>query len=109
MKLSPVTARLGLGFVMFASLPVLAAREQAALIPLRVCVFNSSRISFATIERAECEAGRVLRDLGIEVFWLNCPQEMSQEACLRRCSEVSFPLHLGSVGAEDSSFTGRMT
>lgn len=94
MKLSVVTARLGLGFVLFASLPVFAADGQGALIQLRVSVFNSSPISSSTVERAEGEAGRVLRGAGVEAIWLNCPQEMSQEVSLGRCSEVSFPSHL---------------
>jgi hypothetical protein len=94
MKLSVVTARLGLGFVMFGSLPVLASGGQGALLQLRVSVFNSSPISSSTIERAEGEAGRVLRDAGVEAIWLNCPQTSSQEASLGRCSEASFPSHL---------------
>jgi hypothetical protein len=94
MKLSVVTARLGLGFVIFGSLPVLASGGQGALLQLRVSVFNSSPISSSTIERAEGEAGRVLRDAGVEAIWLNCPQTSSQEASLGRCSEASFPSHL---------------
>lgn len=95
MKFSAVTATLGLSFVMFGSLPALAASGQIAVIQLRVSVFNSSPISSsAIIERAEGEAGRVLRDVGIEAIWLNCPQEISQEASLDRCSEASFPSHL---------------
>lgn len=94
MKLSAVTAKLGLGFVLFGSSPVFAAGGQGAPIQLQVSVFNSSPISFSTIERAEGEAGRVLRDIGVEAIWLNCPQEISQEASLGRCSEVSYPSHL---------------
>ena len=94
MKLSAVTARLGLSFVMFGSLSILTPSGQGAAIQLRVSVFNSSPISSSTIERAEGEAGRVLRDVGIEAIWLNCPQEISQEASLGRCSEASFPSHL---------------
>ena len=94
MKLSAVTTTLGLSFVMFASLPVLAASGQGASIQLRVSVFSSSPFSSSTIERAEGEAGRVLRDVGIEAIWLNCPQEISQEASRGRCSEASFPSHL---------------
>lgn len=94
MKLFALTARLGLSFVMFGSLPVLAAGGQGAVIKLRVSVFNSSPVSSSTIERAEGEAGRVLRDAGVEAIWLNCPQTSSQEASLGRCSEASFPSHL---------------
>jgi hypothetical protein len=94
MKLSAVTAGLGLVFVLFGPLPVLAAGGQGVLIELQVSVFNSSPVPSSTLERAEAEAGRVLREVGIEVLWLNCPQEMSQEASLGRCSEASFPSHL---------------
>jgi len=94
MKLSASIAKLGLGLVMSGSLLVLAVRGQGALIQLRVSVFNSSPISSSTLERAEGEAGRVLRDVGVEAIWLNCPQELSPEASLGRCSEASFPSHL---------------
>ena len=94
MKLSAVTASLGLGFLLFGSLPVLAAGGQGALFQIRVSVYNSSPISSSTLERAEREAGRVLRDVGVEPVWLNCPQEISREDSLGRCSEASFPSHL---------------
>jgi len=94
MKLSAVTAKSGLVFVLFGPLSALAAGAQGALIELRVSVFNSSPVQSSTLERAEGEAGRVLRGAGVEAIWLNCPQEMSQEASLGRCSEVSFPSHL---------------
>jgi hypothetical protein len=94
MKLSAITTTLGLGSVLFGSLPVLAASGQGNLIQLRVSVFNSSPISSSTIERAEGEAGRVLHHVGVEVIWLNCPQDIQQEASLGRCSEAAFPSHL---------------
>jgi hypothetical protein len=94
MKLSAIIAKSGLVFVLFGPLPVLAAGAQGALIELRVSVFNSSPVQSSTLERAEGEAGRVLREVGIEVLWLNCPRLMSLEASLGRCSEASFPSHL---------------
>jgi hypothetical protein len=94
MKISAVTAKLGLGFVLFGSLPLLAAGGQVAVVQLKVSVFNASPISSSTIERAEGEAGRVLHDAGVDVIWLNCPQAISQSASLDLCSEASFPLHL---------------
>ena len=84
MKLSSITTTLGLGLVLFGPLRVLGASEQGN--PLRVSVFNSSPISPSTIERAEGEAGRVLRDAGVEVIWLNCPLDAQHEASLGRCS-----------------------
>jgi hypothetical protein len=74
--------------------PIELANGQGSLIQFRVSVFNSSPISSSTIKRAEGEAGRVLRDAGVKPIWLNCPQEISQEASVGRCSELSFPSHL---------------
>ena len=94
MKLNFRSATLGLGLVLFGGLFVPDAIAQSAFVQLRVSVFNSSPISSSTIERAEGEAGRVLRDIGVEAIWLNCPQETPQESYPGRCSEVSFPSHL---------------
>jgi hypothetical protein len=94
MKLSAATARLGLGFVLFGSMPLQVVGGQGAPIQLQVSVFNSSPISSSTIERAESEAGHVLRDAGVAVIWMNCPQDAQHEASLAHCSEASFPSHL---------------
>jgi hypothetical protein len=94
MKPTTLTATLGLGLVLFGALSVPDASAQSAFVQLRVSIFNSSPISPATIERAEGEAGRVLRDVGVEVIWLNCPQDGPHEASLGLCSEASFPSHL---------------
>jgi hypothetical protein len=94
MKLSTITTTLGLGLVLFGSLLAPAARGRGDLVYLRVSVFNSSPISPYTIERAESEAGRIFREVGVEVIWLNCPQDTLREASLGRCAEASFPLHL---------------
>jgi hypothetical protein len=92
MKLSVVTAGLSLGFDLFGSLPVFAAGGQGALIPFG-CLCLTLRSS-STVERAEGEAGRVIRDIGVEAIWLNCPQDAQHEASLGLCSEASFPSHL---------------
>lgn len=94
MKLLATTATLGLGLIVLLSSLVLAASGKRELVRFRVSVFNSSPISHDTIERAEGEASRVFRDVGIEIIWLNCPQDTVREAVLGRCVEVSFPLHL---------------
>jgi len=94
MKLSAFTSTMGLSLIVLGSLPALAASGKGDRVQLRVSVFNSSPISFATLERAENEAGRLLRDVGVEVVWLNCPEDAQHEASLGRCTEVSFPLHL---------------
>jgi len=92
MKLSGAIATLGL--IMLCSAQVVAANGHRKLVRLQVSVFNRAPISPETIERAEGEAGRVFRDVGIEVIWLNCPQDTEREAALGRCEEVSFPFHL---------------
>jgi hypothetical protein len=92
MKLSGAIATLGL--IMLCSAQVVAANGHRQLARLRVSVFNSAPISAETIERAEGEASRVLRDAGVEIIWLNCPQRKEQEAALGRCVEAQFPFHL---------------
>jgi hypothetical protein len=93
MKRLTLTTALVLGLVLLGSPPVLSAGGQGNLVQLRVSVLNSSRISRHTIERAEGVASRVVRDAGVELIWLNCPQDTLHEASLGRCSEASFPWH----------------
>ena len=95
MKLSTlITGTMGFAVVALGSLPVPAASGQSDLIQLQVSVFNSSPVLPSTVERAESEAGHVLRDAGVGVIWLNCPQDARHEASLGPCSEASFPSHL---------------
>lgn len=94
MKLSTLNGTLGLALVLLGSLPVPAASGQSDRIQLRVSVFNSSPFLPSTVEKAESEAGHVLRDAGVAVIWLNCPQDAQHEASLGPCSEASFPSHL---------------
>lgn len=94
MKLSTITTTLALGLAMLCSIPVLAVSREGNLLQLRVSVFNSSPISRSTLERAEGEASRVFRDVGIQIIWLNCPQDSEREASLGRCVEALFPFHV---------------
>lgn len=94
MKLLRIASVLGLALSLLGSPLVIAARGKGDLVQLRVSVFNRSPISPATIEDAENEADRVFRDVGVQVIWLNCPQDAQHEAALGSCAEVSFPLHL---------------
>lgn len=94
MKFATLKATLSLGLALFCSFPVVAARGQRKLVQLRISVYNSSPFSLSTIERAEAEASYVFRDAGVEVIWLNCPQDAMREASVGRCAVVSFPLHL---------------
>lgn len=94
MKLSTLTATLGLGLVLFGLLSVPEASGQSDLARLRVSVFIRSPILPSTLERAEGQAGTILRDVGVEVIWLNCPQDALRETSFGRCAEASFPSHL---------------
>jgi hypothetical protein len=93
LKLSSLRV-LGLGWVLFWLRPVSSAAGQSDLVQLRVSVYNSSPFLASAIAGAEADAGRVLRYAGVEVLWLNCPQDVQQEAPHGLCSEVSFPSHL---------------
>ncbi len=61
---------------------------------LRVSVFDDAGVGTATLRKAEREASRVFRRANIEVIWLQCPQNSSEQISFGRCSEVSFPEHL---------------
>ncbi|HKD50905.1 MAG TPA: hypothetical protein VKB90_08915 [Candidatus Acidoferrum sp.] len=92
--LTVITGTLAFVLVVLGALPVPSASGQSDLIQLRVSVFNSSAVLPSTVDRAESEAGQVLRDAGVGVIWLNCPQNAQHEAALGSCSEASFPSHL---------------
>jgi hypothetical protein len=94
MKLSIYAGTLCLGLILLEPLAGSSAGGQSNLVQLRVSMFNSSPLLPSTIETAEREAGGVLRSAGVEVVWLNCPQDAQHEASHGVCSEVSFPAHL---------------
>jgi len=99
MKLHTTIAILGFTVLWTSTAPAAWGEEEP--VPLRVSVFNRSAISLDTIERAEGEASRIFRKVGIEVIWLNCPQDSEREAALGRCAEAFFArhLHLGILRA----------
>jgi hypothetical protein len=94
MKLFTCAGTLGVGLVLFALLPFSVAAGQRDLVQLRVSVFNASPVLPSTIEAAEADAGRVLRYAGVQVTWLNCPQDAQNEASRNLCGEAAFPTHL---------------
>ena len=73
--------------------PSSGARGQTDLIQLGVSVFNYAPFSTSIVEKAEGEASRVLRDVGVEVIWDNCLQGTLRGASIDHCAEVSFPFH----------------
>ena len=93
MKLSALATTLCLGLVLFGSLPIAAAKDQGDHVEIRVSVFNYVPISPHTLEAAEGEAGRVLRDAGVDVLWLNCLQDGMQSASFEQCIDPSFRTH----------------
>jgi hypothetical protein len=73
----------------------IAAQQMPASPPvLRVSVFDDAGVGIAALRKAEREASRVFRRANIEVIWLECPQNSSEQISFGRCSEVSFPEHL---------------
>ena len=94
MKRSTLATTWGLGLVLFGSLLALGANGRSPYVQLRVSVFNTVPASPSTVERAEREAGRILRGADIEVTWLNCPEHGQSEAPASLCSEAVYPSHL---------------
>jgi hypothetical protein len=94
MKLSALTAALGLSSMLLALLSVPVANGHDPSVQLRVSVFNSVPVSRYIVEGAEHQAAGILRDAQIEVTWLNCFQDAKQTASNELCSEALYPSHL---------------
>ena len=76
--------------------PCLAGAEPVAgtLSVLRVSVFDEAGVPVDTLAQAESEAGRILRQAGIQVVWLHCLQPTPGQISAAICPQVSFPAHL---------------
>ena len=83
---------LGIG----ALLPVVTTAQRIPETPpvLRVSVFDDARVGTTMLRKAEGEASRVFRRASIDVIWLQCPQDSSDQTSFGRCSEVLYPAHL---------------
>ena len=77
-------------------LPLAATAQPAQATPvvLRVSMFDDDAVGAATLREAEREASRVFQRANIEVIWLQCPQNTSEQISLGRCAEASYPAHL---------------
>jgi hypothetical protein len=88
---------LGIG----ALLPIVTTAGRVPETPpaLRVSVFDDARVGATMLRKAERQASRVFRRANIDVIWLQCPQDNSQQTSFGRCAEVSYParLHLRVV------------
>lgn len=62
-----------IGLHSFALAQVAAAEGESQPATLTALVYNYTRASAASLERAEREAGRILGGAGLHVAWLNCP------------------------------------
>jgi hypothetical protein len=77
------------------------AREGAKI---TVLVNNSAQVSAAVLGRAEDEAGRIFREAGIEMEWVDCA--VFESACRTAPGSDQFVLHIVSTGktSTDSVF-----
>lgn len=61
---------------------------------VRVSVFDDAKVGTRVLRDAEREAGRVFRRANIEVIWIQCPQDSTEQTPFGSCTEVSYPAHL---------------
>ena len=78
--------KLALTLTMMALTASGAPREQVAL--LTVQVYNFAKAPAPVVARAQKEAGRILRDAGIEVTWLDCPITSAEIDRVPACRET---------------------
>lgn len=73
-------SRMAAGWLVVASLHCAGGFSVCAADPnptIRVRVLNYTEVAPPTIAKAEREAGRILRDAGVNVVWLDCPVNQS--------------------------------
>jgi hypothetical protein len=61
---------------------------------IRVLVHDSVKLSPSLIRRAETEAGRLFRDAGIDIHWVNCGKPGETDNCHRVPRADEFVLHI---------------
>jgi len=85
---------------------VAVARDQST-VQVKVVVNDSAGVAGPILNQAENEAGRILREAGIEIGWANCPGEIVvEEACRVVADSSQLVLHIVPTGktSTDSVF-----
>jgi len=71
---------------------------------IQVLVYDSAKLSLSLLKRAETNAGRVFRESGIEVRWVNCFKPGETDNCHRVPRTDEFVLHIVPDGKTGSDF-----
>jgi hypothetical protein len=83
---------------------VSVARAQMNDVPrIKVLVHDSVKLSPSLLRRAETDAGRMFRDAGIEIHWVNCSKPGETDNCHRVPRADEFVLHIvpdGKTGSD---------
>lgn len=69
---------------------------------IKVLVHDSVKLSPSLIRRTETEAGRLFRDAGIDVHWINCSKPGEPDNCHRVPRSDEFVLHIVPDGKTSS-------
>ncbi len=86
-----------------AAILLLASAAQAAEVPtITIRLVNSARVAGLTLARSEQQAGRVLRQAGIEVMWREC----SAVSCPEDLAQGEFWIHVATWRPSASSSEG---
>jgi len=69
---------------------------------IKVLVHDSVKLSPSLIRRSETEAGRLFREAGIEIHWVNCSKPGETDNCHRVPRADEFVLHIVRDGRTQS-------
>ena len=85
----------GLAFALGLNCITIFSTRAGDLTPaFEVHVINLTEATPGTITSAEAEAGRILRDAGLKVVWLNCPREQAVPDPADRCQQPFGPANV---------------
>ncbi len=82
------------GFALPASARTPAASEVKQPLRFTVRVYDYDGVPHGALKRAEEEAARIFRQVGIEVIWTGCPTSDEELQQHPTCNQVPDPLHL---------------
>jgi len=80
----------------------LAGAQQHDTAHIKVLVHDSVKLSPSLIRRAETEAGRLFRDAGVDIHWVNCSKPGETDNCHRVPRTDEFVLHIVPDGKTSS-------
>lgn len=79
-----------------------ACAQQYQPVHIKVLVLDSVKLSLSVLRQAETEAGRLFREAGIDVRWINCSKPGETDNCHRVPRADEFMLHIVHNGKTQS-------